>query len=86
MKRIRIEVCFRKGDSRSIAAWRVKRTGSDLAIFCHTQSAGIERAREWAYGLVKAGKAVTLKIKRKDGTIREERTYPRSSDPRRTKG
>ena len=28
----------------------------------------------------------SLRIHRKDGTIQEERTYPRSSDPKRSKG
>jgi hypothetical protein len=32
------------------------------------------------------GKTATLKIHKEDGTIQEERTYPRSADPRKTKG
>ena len=30
--------------------------------------------------------SASLRIQRADGRIQEERTYPRSSDPRRTKG
>ena len=32
------------------------------------------------------GKTASVKIHKADGTIEEERTYPRSADPRRTKG
>ncbi len=32
------------------------------------------------------GKTASVKIHRQDGTLEEERTYPRSADPRQTKG
>ncbi|WP_285410180.1 DUF2188 domain-containing protein [Pseudomonas sp. FR229a] len=32
------------------------------------------------------GKTASLKIHKEDGTIQEERTFPRAADPRRTKG
>lgn len=32
------------------------------------------------------GKTASVKIHKADGTLEEERTYPRSADPRRTKG
>lgn len=32
------------------------------------------------------GKTASLKIHKEDGTIQEERTYPRSADPVRSKG
>ncbi|ENY79593.1 hypothetical protein C206_01297 [Pseudomonas putida TRO1] len=32
------------------------------------------------------GKTASVKIHKADGTIEEERTYPRSADPRRSKG
>ena len=32
------------------------------------------------------GKTVSLKIHKEDGTIQEERTYPRSADPVKSKG
>ena len=32
------------------------------------------------------GKTASLKIHKEDGTIQEERTYPRSADPSKTKG
>lgn len=40
----------------------------------------------YAVDLAKYRQPSTLKIHKRDGTIQEERTYPRSSDPRRTKG
>lgn len=33
-----------------------------------------------------AGKTASLKIHKQDGTLEEERTYPRSADPARTEG
>ncbi|BCG22070.1 hypothetical protein TUM18999_02610 [Pseudomonas tohonis] len=33
-----------------------------------------------------AGKEASVKIHRADGTLEEERTYPRKSDPRESKG
>lgn len=33
-----------------------------------------------------AGKTASLKIRKEDGTIQEERTYPRSADPTKSKG
>ena len=32
------------------------------------------------------GKTASVKIHKKDGTIQEERTYPRKADPRKSKG
>ncbi|RRV10556.1 DUF2188 domain-containing protein [Pseudomonas sp. v388] len=32
------------------------------------------------------GKTASLKIHKEDGTIQEERTYPRAADPTKTKG
>ena len=32
------------------------------------------------------GKTASLKIHKEDGTIQEERTYPRSADPAKSKG
>ena len=36
--------------------------------------------------LAKAEESASIKIKGRNGRIQEERTYPRRSDPRRTKG
>lgn len=80
-KRIRLEVCPQKG------RWPWKVTVSGRTEYQEqTQADAIARARKWIAGLLKMGHTATLKIKRPDGTIRDERTYPRSSDPRRSKG
>lgn len=59
------------------------------------KKAGAERASKRAatkYELVSAladffeDKTASVKIHKADGTIEEERTYPRSADPRRIKG
>lgn len=47
-----------------------------------TKRGAIKSAIFWA----KQHQPSSLRIHRRDGTIQEERTYPRSSDPRKTKG
>lgn len=39
-----------------------------------------------AIGIAKAWEPSSLRIHKRDGEIQEERTYPRASDPKRTKG
>ena len=39
-----------------------------------------------ACGSILPGEVVSVKIHRKDGTIEEERTYPRSADPVESRG
>lgn len=80
MKRIRMEVLPAKP-----SGWSVTADGAEVTK-AKTQAEAILMARIHAELLVGQGRTVTLEIKRRDGTIREERTYPRSSDPRKTKG
>lgn len=82
MKRVRLEVCPQKQADKP---WKVTRDGQ-LWGGCRTQSDGIALARMLADQIVAKGCTVTLKIKRPNGEVRDERTYPRSSDPRKTKG
>jgi hypothetical protein len=77
--RIRLEVC------PSSKVWRVTKKGTLFFTYVR-QADAIAGAVVLAKELEKGGQLVTLKIKRRDGTIRDERTYPRSSDPRRSKG
>lgn len=65
--------------------WKVIREG-DVAGECMTQALAIVLARMLIDLQIKEGHTVTLKIKRPNGKIRDERTYPRSSDPKRSKG
>lgn len=80
MKRIRVEVCpDRKGLGwKAVTPGKVYRTT--------TQRDAIGWAVLWCRTQAQAGKRLTLKIKRPNGKIRDERTYPRSSDPRRSRG
>lgn len=81
MKRIHLEVC----PDKRVGDWKV--TVSRVVEFrLPTQGEAIAAAVRWANAEAKAGKWLTLKIKRPDGRVRDERTYPRSSDPRRSKG
>lgn len=79
MKRIKMEVAPYKG------CWMITKDGVWLETR-RTQAAGICCAKLRIAALLIEGRTVTLKIKRPNGNIREERTYPRSSDPKRTKG
>lgn len=78
-----MEVCPHKVEPGK--AWKVTKEGTVYATYA-TQADAIALARALAAQTVARGDTVTLKIKRADGRIREERTWPRSSDPKRTKG
>jgi len=83
-KRVRVEVCPQKGRDKAYP-WKVTRDGR-LAWEHLTQRDAIGAARLVVELIVMEGGKCTLKIKRPNGEIREERTYPRSSDPKGTKG
>ncbi|WP_411380322.1 DUF2188 domain-containing protein [Pseudomonas sp. MPB26] len=62
--------------------WALKKQGSERASKTATTKAEIVKlASEFL-----EGKTASLKIHKQDGSIQEERTYPRSADPRKTKG
>lgn len=79
MKRIRLEVCPQR------KRWKVTKASAIHAKHDRQRDA-IATAVLLAKQLVADGELVTLKIKGRDGRVRDERTYPRSSDPRRTRG
>lgn len=81
MKRVLMEV----SPGGKWRPWKVTREG-DTAGECDTQTDALALAKVLVKLQLEQGKTVTLKIKRPNGSIREERTYPRSSDPSRTKG
>lgn len=84
MARVRMEVCPNKARNRT-QPWKVTKAGQ--LLFEHrTQRAAIDAARLAADCVVLEGNTVTLKIKRPTGEVRDERTYPRGSDPRNSKG
>ncbi|MGN8250507.1 DUF2188 domain-containing protein [Pseudomonas sp. SMV7] len=62
--------------------WELRKTGADRASRRSASKAEM-------LGLLPdyfAGKTASVKIHKADGSIEEERTYPRAADPRRTKG
>jgi len=62
--------------------WELRKTGADRASRRSVSKAEM-------LGLLPdffAGKTASVKIHKADGSIEEERTYPRAADPRRTKG
>lgn len=62
--------------------WELKKAGADRASKrAATQQELLSSLQEFF-----AGKTVSVKVHKADGTLEEERTYPRSADPRRTKG
>ncbi|MFQ1715349.1 DUF2188 domain-containing protein [Aeromonas sp. 94A] len=62
--------------------WKLKKEGNDRAsIVADTKADLIDKTREFM-----GGKTGSVKIHKEDGTFQEERTYPRSKDPSKSKG
>lgn len=62
--------------------WKLKPEGAGRAVKTfETKRAAIKGSADY----LKAREA-SLRIHKKDGTIQEERTYPRSADPARSRG
>jgi hypothetical protein len=79
---------------RKMPVWTV-RWSKDLGqwVLKHPKGLAVSSPKAWAIGWgLKAVLAardpgpVSVRIYRKDGRLQEERTYPRSADPRRSKG
>ncbi|WP_263263219.1 DUF2188 domain-containing protein [Pseudomonas sp. RIT-PI-S] len=62
--------------------WELKKQGASRAS--HTAPTKEELLKKTADYM--QGKQGSVKIHKLDGTFEEERTYPRSADPRSTKG
>lgn len=71
--------------STSGRGWVVTRAGS-VIDWAPTKALALDVALEEARGEAVHGQATSLRIKGRNGRVQEERTYPRSSDPRRTPG
>jgi hypothetical protein len=80
MKRIIIRVQWSKADN----GWRINGKWSPMSL--RTKVEAIRKAVEFAWFFVARNKTAQVFSHRKDGVIQWERTYPRSSDPRRSKG
>ena len=62
--------------------WALTRQGAERASKTAATKAEITQlASEFL-----SGKTASLKIHKEDGTIQEERTFPRSADPTKSKG
>ena len=72
-----IEYDARKGD------WKATAHGSSRAAL---RAPTKDRAVREAVDIAKSKPLSQVRIHNKDGRIQSERTYPRSSDPRRTPG
>lgn len=62
--------------------WELKKAGAELAF----KRAATKQELVSALSDFFDGKTASVKIHKADGTIEEERTYPRTADPRRSKG
>lgn len=62
--------------------WALKKEGATQATYtASTKEEIIRKTQEFM-----KNKTASVKIHKEDGTIQEERTYPRSADPHRTPG
>ena len=75
MKRLDV---VKKGDK-----WVAEGTDKKVVASAPTKEAAVKKTAAVAK---KDPNAVSVKIHKEDGKIQEERTYPRSADPRSSKG
>jgi hypothetical protein len=68
----------KQGDS-----WAATDSGGNRHASASTKKEAVSKAAAAARG---AGEPISLRIHDRDGKIAEERTYPRSADPRGSKG
>lgn len=68
--------------TKSDNGWELKKEGAARASKTATTKAEITKAATEFLD----GETASLKIHKEDGTIQEERTYPRSADPSKSKG
>lgn len=64
--------------------WKLKKEHAERSTAVFADLTKAEAVREAAKLLADSGSS--LKIHKVNGTIEEERTYPRSADPKRSKG
>lgn len=68
--------------TKSESGWALTKQGAQRASKTATTKAEIMMLA----GEFLSDKKASLKVHKEDGTIQEERTYPRSADPAKTKG
>lgn len=64
------------------SGWELRKEGASRA----SKTAATKTEMLQVTATYMEGKTASVKIHKKDGTIQEERTYPRSADPRRSEG
>lgn len=69
----------KKGDK-----WQLKKEGNERAT--KTFEGNKQDAVKESTKILKKGDGASLRIHKTDGKIQEERTYPRSKDPRKSPG
>lgn len=73
-----------KGTIENLEGWILKEEGANKhSLFATTKAGCIAEASRLLNFL---GKPASVKIHMEDGTIEEERTYPRAADPVKSKG
>lgn len=70
--------------SKKDGNWTLKKEGRDRAsrVFGRNKQLAVSESSK----MLKNSPGASLRIHNLDGSIQEERTYPRSADPRRSKG
>ncbi|VVM37817.1 hypothetical protein PS645_00113 [Pseudomonas fluorescens] len=68
--------------TKTDTGWSLKKQGADRA----SKTASTKKELIALAGDFFNGKTASLKIHREDGTLEEERTYPRAADPSKSKG
>ncbi|RIZ41621.1 DUF2188 domain-containing protein [Pseudomonas putida] len=68
--------------SPTAEGWELKKAGAERA----SKRSSTKQELVASLSEFFQGKTASVKIHKADGTIEEERTYPRSADPRRTEG
>ncbi|MDX2063509.1 MAG: DUF2188 domain-containing protein [Bacteroidia bacterium] len=67
--------------------WEVRAEGADRATLTSTTKAeALQKFRETVAHKATQERPMSLRIHKTDGKIQEERTYPRSADPKASKG
>ena len=67
--------------SPTLDGWELKKAGERASKRTTTKQELVSALADFF-----EGKTASVKIHSADGTLEEERTYPRSADPRRSKG
>lgn len=71
---------------KSSGDWALRQSGSQRASESYGNATKAEALRQAAAHLRSQPEPASLKVKNLNGRIQEERTYPRSADPKRSPG